>query len=169
MTTVNHAENGPAITELRNDIVASTGSLYGTNRRPRVLIYTTIFPNSVQPLWGHFVLERMRHLLPYADLSVMAPVPYFPKLHLNERWYRFSRVPRFERFAEFDTYHPRYLVLPHVGMCTHALSMFLGSVNQVAKNLRAVDVDIIDAHYVYPDGLAALTLASIFRKPVIVS
>jgi teichuronic acid biosynthesis glycosyltransferase TuaC len=170
MTTLSCTEHGPTTPQVPGDIVASDGSQHSANsKRLSILVYTTMFPNSVQPLWGNFVLERMRHLLPYADLSVMAPVPYFPKVGLNGRWSQFAKVPRFERFAGFEMHHPRYMVLPKVGMSTHAVSMFLGSLGQVAKVLRARDVDIIDAHYVYPDGLAAVTLASIFKKPVIVS
>src|SRR5262245_60166416 len=99
----------------------------GTGRL-KVLIYTSLFPNSIEPLLGNFVMERMRYLRPFADLSVFAPVPYFPPLNIHERWSRFSRVPRTECVDGFDLVHPRYLVVPRIGMATHGLSMFLGSV-----------------------------------------
>src|SRR5438132_3990688 len=85
-------------------------------RRLRVLIYTTLFPNSVQPLHGNFILERMRHLQDFVDMSVIAPVPYFPKIKLNERWFEFATVPHTEQFAGFTVDHPRYVVLPKIGM-----------------------------------------------------
>ncbi len=139
------------------------------SRRLRVLIYTTLFPNSVQPLQGNFVLERMRHLLPFIDMSVVAPIPYFPRLNLNERWFRFATVPHNEQFAGFEVDHPRYFVLPKLGMATHGVSMFAGSLRQVCTRLQATDFDLIDAHYVYPDGLAATMLGAALRKPVVVS
>jgi len=137
--------------------------------KPKILTYTTLFPNSVQPLWGHFVLERMRHLLPFADVTVIAPVPYFPKIRLNRRWFEFASVPRTEQLNGFVVDHPRYLVLPKIGMFTHALSMFLGSLSQARKYLSAKSCDLIDAHYVYPDGLAAVMLGAKLRKPVVVT
>jgi teichuronic acid biosynthesis glycosyltransferase TuaC len=138
-------------------------------RRLKILIYTTLFPNSVQPLWGHFVFERMRHLLPFAEIDVVAPVPYFPRVKVNKRWYEFATVPNRETFGGFVTDHPRYLVLPKLGMAAHGASMFIGTVNQVRKRFRATDYDLIDAHYVYPDGLAAVMLGKLLNKPVIVS
>src|SRR5688500_13610429 len=125
-------------------------------RKLRVLIYTTLFPNAIQPLAGHFVLERMRHLVPFAEMTVIAPVPYSPPINMNARWSDMARVPRTETFSGFSMDHPRYLVFPKVGMVTHAMSMFMGSLPQVRKRLRAADFDLIDAHYIYPDGLAAV-------------
>jgi len=137
--------------------------------KPKILTYTTLFPNSVQPLWGHFVLERMRHLLPYADVTVIAPVPYFPRMRLNQRWFEFASVPHSEQLNGFVVDHPRYLVLPKIGMFTHAVSMFLGTLSQARKHVDAKRCDLIDAHYVYPDGLAAVMLGAKLRKPVVVS
>jgi glycosyltransferase involved in cell wall biosynthesis len=139
------------------------------SRRLRVLIYTTLFPNSVQPLQGNFVLERMRHLLPFIDMSVVAPIPYFPRVNLNERWFKFASVPRNEQFGGFEVDHPRYIVVPKLGMATHGVSMFAGSFRRVCARLRATDFDLIDAHYVYPDGLAATLLGAALKKPVVVS
>ena len=39
----------------------------------------------------------------------------------------------------------------------------------VKRIQREFDFDIIDAHYVYPDGLAAVLLGWVFRRPVVVS
>src|SRR5262245_19567141 len=137
--------------------------------RFKVLVYTTLFPNSVQPVQGNFVMERIRHLRRSSDLSVIAPVPYFPPLKFQKRWYEFSRIPDVERVAGVDLSHPRFLVLPKIGMVSHGLSMFLGSVRHVARKMRQGSYDVIDAHYVYPDGFAAVLLGSVFNIPVIVS
>jgi glycosyltransferase involved in cell wall biosynthesis len=102
-------------------------------------------------------------------MSVVAPVPYFPRVNLNERWYNFAAAPHAERFAGFEVDHPRYLVVPRIGMTTHGLSMFVGSLPQVWRRLRAADYDLIDAHYIYPDGLAAVMLGALLKKPVVVS
>jgi teichuronic acid biosynthesis glycosyltransferase TuaC len=138
-------------------------------RNLRVLIYTSLFPNSAQPLHGHFILERMRHLLPFIRMTVTAPIPYFPPINLNARWFAFAKTPYVERFAGFDVDHPRYVVFPKLGMITHAFSMFLGSLPNVWRRCRWTNYDLIDAHYVYPDGLAALMIGTVLKKPVVVS
>lgn len=138
-------------------------------RKPRVLIYTSLFPNSVRPVHGNFILERMRHLTSYLDMTVVAPVPYFPRRNINQYWFKFANIPHSEQFAGFEVDHPRYVVIPKVGMVTHGLSMYAGSVAQVAKRLNHADYDLIDAHYVYPDGFAASLLGARFNKPVVIS
>jgi len=135
----------------------------------KVLIFTSLFPNSVEPLKGNFVMERMRHLVPYSDLSVVAPVPYFPGWNVHERWYKFSRIPMAENIGGLQVDHPRYFLLPKVGMTIHGLLMFLGSVHRVSTRIRQARFDIIDAHYVYPDGLAAVLLGIALDIPVVVS
>jgi len=47
--------------------------------------------------------------------------------------------------------------------------MFLGSFARVRKLHRSARIDCIDAHFVYPDGLAALLLGKILGVPVTVS
>jgi teichuronic acid biosynthesis glycosyltransferase TuaC len=139
-------------------------------KRLRVLVYTSLFPNSVNPLAGNFVLERIRYLRKFADISVVAPVPYMPSwIKGNERWRNWARVPRTEDFAGFCTQHPRYFVFPKVGMATHGVSMFAGSFKQVSNDINTEHYDLIDAHYVYPDGFAATLLARILKKPLVVS
>jgi glycosyltransferase involved in cell wall biosynthesis len=140
------------------------------SRKLRVLVYTSLFPNSINPLAGNFVLERMRSLVDFVDISVVAPVPYYPAWFcFNERWRTWARVPRAEDLGGFHTQHPRYIVLPKIGMATHGVSMFAGTFLEMFNRLKTADYDLIDAHYVYPDGFAAMLLAGILKKPVVVS
>ena len=112
----------------------------------------------------------MRYLREFVDMSVVAPVPYSPTwVGFNDRWRNWARVPREEQVGGFQTQHPRYFVFPKVGMTTHGISMFAGTFRQVSKRLQEVDYDLIDAHYVYPDGFAAALLASVLKKPLVVS
>ncbi len=165
-TKIVHTTTESNLTAASENVRAVTASL---GRKPRVLIYTSLFPNSAQPLHGNFILERMRHLTPFVDMTVVAPVPYFPPAKINEYWYRFATIPHAERFADFDIDHPRYIVIPKLGMATHGISMYAGSLRQVARRFNTADYDLIDAHYVYPDGLAATMLGSHFKKPVVIS
>src|SRR5262249_13578786 len=77
--------------------------------------------------------------------------------------------PHTEHIAGFDVDHPRYVVVPKLGMMTHGLSMFLGSLPDVWRRFQEADYDLIDAHYVYPDGLAALLIGRLLGKPFVIS
>lgn len=139
------------------------------SKRLNVLVYTSLFPNSIRPILGNFVMERTKYVQRLADLSVVAPVPFFPPLKIQSRWYEHSRVPTREQFGDFQLDHPRFLVVPKMAMAMHGVSMFAGSVLRVFQKMRRYRFDLIDAHYVYPDGLAAVMLGRLFNIPVVVS
>src|SRR5262249_6143391 len=66
-------------------------------------------------------------------------------------------------------YHPRYALLPGLLMPLHGLLMFVGSFLLVRRLHRQDRFDCIDAHYVYPDGFAAVLLGKMLGLPAIVS
>ena len=103
------------------------------------------------------------------ELKVVAPVPYFPPLGIFKKWYIFSQIPPYEIQDGLEVFHPRYLVTPKIGMFFYGLSMFLGSLPIARRIHKTFPFDLIDSHYVYPDGLAAVLLGKVFKCPVVVS
>jgi glycosyltransferase involved in cell wall biosynthesis len=137
----------------------------------RILTFTSLFPNSVQPLRGVFVFQRVAHLArrPGNLIHVVAPVPYFPSWLPFERWQAEGRIPHEEAIGNLTVNHPRYFLLPKVSMSLHGRLMYAGSVSLVRKLHQKMSFDCIDAHYVYPDGYAAVLLGQKLDIPVIVS
>ena len=103
------------------------------------------------------------------EIKVMAPVPYFPPLRIHDKWYRFSQVKRKEVIDGFEIYHPRFIITPKLGMSFYGLFMFLSVFQTVYSIQKQYDFDLIDAHFVYPDGFAAVLLGHFFNKPVVIS
>lgn len=137
----------------------------------KVLVFTSLYPNNVWPNHGVFIKERMTQFakLDGCEIKVVAPVPYFSAaVKLNWRW-KFSQVARREIRDGVEVYHPRYLMPPKIGMSFYGFLMLLSVVATVKRIQKDFDFDLIDAHYVYPDGLAAVLLGLLFRKPVVVS
>ena len=136
----------------------------------KVLVFTTLYPNNMWPNQGIFIRERMTQFatLGGCDVKVLAPVPYFPPIKGSWRW-RFSQVARFEVRDGLDVYHPRYYMTPKWGMAFYGVLMFLSVLPALKRLQREFDFDLIDAHFVYPDGFAAVLLGKYFGKPVIVS
>jgi glycosyltransferase involved in cell wall biosynthesis len=99
----------------------------------------------------------------------VAPVPFFPRVNIHSRWYEYARIPKKEQIAGFQLDHPRYILVPKVAMGMHALSMFAGSFRRVFQRSKEHHFELIDAHYVYPDGLAAVMLGKLLGLPVVVS
>jgi len=137
----------------------------------RILTFTSLFPSSCDPTHAIFVYQRCAHLArrPDNEVIVVSPVPYFPSWLKTNRWRTASQVPTEERIGSLTVYHPRYFLLPKIFMTLHAVSMFLGCRPEVARLNERAKLDCIDAHFVYPDGLAAVLLGKFLGVPVIVS
>src|SRR5271166_3059651 len=137
----------------------------------RVLAFTSLFPNAIQPWHGIFVRQRLIHLArrPGYSLKLVAPVPYTPSWAPAPRWREASQVPFEERAEEIEVYHPRYILLPKISMPLHGLLMFAGSLSIARRLHQKARFDCIDAHYVYPDGFAAVLLGRCLGIPVVVS
>lgn len=140
----------------------------------RLLTFTTLFPNAAQPTHGIFVENRLRYLVASGEVEsrVVAPVPYFPRLlaPLAPSRAALAEVPRDEASGELRVTHPRYPVVPRIGMTIAPASLFARSL-PVLRRLQAEsgDFDLIDAHYFYPDGVAAALLGMVLRKPVVIT
>ena len=140
---------------------------------PRILTLTTLYPNPEQINHGIFVETRLRFLLASGQLSacVMAPVPWFPSTAACFGHYAsFARVPATEQRQGISITHPRYALLPKIGMLVAPLLMALSLRATIARLIRSgEDFDLIDAHYFYPDGVAAMLLGKYFNKPVVIT
>ncbi len=139
----------------------------------KILLFSTLFPNAAERTKGVFVENRLRHLKNDADVDVkvIAPVPYFPFTHSVFGTYaQYAKAPLYEQRDGVDIYHPRYLVLPKVGMNLTPHTLYRAGL-KMAKELieNGFDFDIIDAHYLYPDGVAASWIATALNKPFVMT
>ena len=138
-----------------------------------ILTFSTLFPNSQKPGHGIFVETRLRHLLASGQVAsrVVAPVPWFPLHHPRFGAYAdYAKVPAREQRNGIDVLHPRYPVLPKIGMNVSPALLAAGARASVARLLdEGFDIDLIDAHYFYPDGVAAAMLGKYFNKPVVIT
>jgi teichuronic acid biosynthesis glycosyltransferase TuaC len=100
---------------------------------------------------------------------VVSPIPFFPRWLKTKRWQTASELPEEEVVGNLTVHHPRYPLLPKISMPLHGLLMFLGSLRCVAALNRLRKIDCIDAHFVYPDGFAAMLLGKYLGVPVTVS
>lgn len=138
-----------------------------------LLTYSSLYPSDVQPQHGIFVENRLRHIaaLDSVDARVVAPVPWFPLSGARfGRYGDYATVARREARFGIEVWHPRYPVIPKIGMSIAPLLMYLATRGLVTR-LRgdAVGFDVIDAHYFYPDGVAAALLGRALGRPVVIS
>src|SRR5690242_4966278 len=137
----------------------------------RILTFTTLFPNSTDENFGVFIYQRMAHVAsrPGNQVTVVAPVPYFPRWLKSRRWNTISGIPQVEQIGGLTVHHPRYFLLPKVSMYLHGLLIFLGAFLTVRRLHRQLRFDCIDSHYVYPDCFAAVLIGKLLGLPVVAS
>ena len=130
-----------------------------------LLTFTTLYPNPAQPNHGVFVENRLRHLVGtgQARASVVAPIAWFPGRRLPS-------APAFERRHELDVLHPPWLAIPKLGMSLSPWLLYRAAAHSLERLIRdGARFDAIDAHYFYPDGVAATWLGRRFGLPVAIT
>lgn len=134
----------------------------------RVVTLSHLFPNNEFNTQGLFVLERVLRMAAHADVATVAPVPWLPFGRLFPRYARAARVLAREEVRGLSVLHPRFLVLPglHVlSAVSYALRLlFHGPTRRLLKS-----ADVLDVHWTFPDGFAALLLARLYRKPLCIT
>lgn len=139
----------------------------------KILTFTSLFPNTVRPNHGIFVETRLRHLVGSGAVEsrVVAPVPWFPFSGKRFGAYGdFARVPAAENRFGLEVRYPRYAVIPKIGMNLAPMLMARAARGAIGRMIdEGYDFDLIDAHYFYPDGVAAVRLGQYFNKPVVIT
>jgi teichuronic acid biosynthesis glycosyltransferase TuaC len=139
----------------------------------QILTFTTLYPSAAQPQHGIFVETRLLKLVESGAVKarVIAPCPWFP---FGSEWFgrygAFARMASAETRHELNVDHPRYPVLPRIGMSTAPLALCAAVLPTLRRQLReGPNFDLIDAHYFYPDGVAAVLLGRAVGRPVVVT
>lgn len=137
-----------------------------------ILTATTLFPNVAMPTHGAFVATRLRKLVESGEVKadVLAPVPWQPSWVPYAPAGRLDRVPRLTTLDGLEVRHPRYLVVPKIGMTFTPTTLYRCMARALERLLaEGRRYDLIDAHYFYPDGVAAVRLGRRFNIPVVVT
>ena len=139
----------------------------------KVLGLSTLFPNAAQPRHGIFLRHRLAHLAEVDGirLRMVAPVPWFPSANpAFGRYAVYARVPRRSEQGGIEVLHPRYPVLPKLGMTIAPALMAAALLPKLLAMRRAgFDFDVIDSYYLYPDGVAAALLGAWLNRPVLLT
>ncbi|WP_119352651.1 glycosyltransferase [Azohydromonas sediminis] len=138
---------------------------------PAVVVISSLFPSQVQPGAGLFIRERAFRLGRRLPLAVVAPSPWFPMQGLVRRWRPGFRpgAPRHEIQQGVDVWYPRYPSVPGLLKRLDGWAMAMGAWPRLRALQRAGRLDALDAHFGYPDGLAATLLGRRLGVPVTIT
>jgi glycosyltransferase involved in cell wall biosynthesis len=144
-----------------------------TERPIQILTITTLYPNSAMPNHAVFVENRLLRIVRTGEVSarVVAPVPWFPFRGARfGRYGLYAATPREEERSGIQITHPRFLVVPKIGLGLQSGAYLAAARREVQRlSARGFEFDLIDSHYLYPDGVAATRLGRELGKPVVVT
>lgn len=125
----------------------------------RILVFSTLFPNALEPQHGVFVKTRLLQFQKRHDaaIKVIAPIPFSPPVG-PAHWQRYRDIPAVECIDGFEVHHPRFLALPGIGDGFRAKIMAASLKSFMTRAVRDFRPDILDVHYAYPEGVAAFRL-----------
>jgi len=131
----------------------------------KILAISYLFPNSVYPNYGIFVLNRLKALQKNCEIKVINPLPWFPFSSRFSRYGKFHNIPKLEIIEGIEVYHPRFPIIPKYFKLFDAISYSLVVVPLALKIRREFAYELIDLHWTYPDLPSGCVLSSITGKP----
>jgi len=139
--------------------------------QPRLLVLSSLFPSDLEPTAGLFIRERMFRVARARPIVVVAPQPWFPGQALIRHFRPHFRpmAAQRETMAGIEVHRPRFFSVPGLFKRFDGLMMALGTAATVRRLVREERVNVIDAHFGYPDGCAARWLAHWFRLPMVLT
>jgi PST family polysaccharide transporter len=135
---------------------------------PRVLSLSTEFPNPTEPGKGLFVRARLEAMAARTGLFVVAPVASLDYANPQRDLFAARRIPRQRTERHIQVFHPRWLYPPYGGWA-NAFFLFVRLLPAVVGLQTRRPFDVIDAHFAHPEGIAAVLLGIVLRRPVLVT
>jgi glycosyltransferase involved in cell wall biosynthesis len=136
------------------------------------LIFTNSYPNPEQPERGVYTAQIVGELQKFVHVTVVNPLPWFPDWSVLMRypdWYLYARIPDKWEWEGIPVHRVRYPVIPGGLGFSQAAACFFFALPKVREIHRRERIDVINAHYLYPEGVAATAIGRLLRIPVVLS
>lgn len=128
----------------------------------RILSFSSSFPSKAKPTEGIFVYHRVAEIAKEMPLEVVHPIPVCPivgQIH--------SRTPfaRQESIGSLTVYHRRFRYLPRLLKRFDAAFYAAGIYPWLREYCKSKRPDLLDGHFMWPDGVAVSYLANRMGLP----
>lgn len=122
-------------------------------------------PSPVNPSDGIFVFNRLAALARQARVSLLQPVPWCPVVAPLPAW---AREPA-HRVQEQTIEHAPMFYLPKILKSLDPFWLDRAIAGSVARKHAARPIDVLDAHFGHPEGVACVRIARRLRIPVFIT
>ena len=131
--------------------------------KKQILAISYLFPNCNQPNHGIFVLNRLKAMSKYADITVINPIPDSPLHRKINKFSYLQSIPELEYMKGISVYHPRFFSIPG-----HVKSIEMLTYRRAVKKVLddiGYNFDLIDLHWTFPDLPCGYWLSKKMHKP----
>ena len=110
-----------------------------------------------------FVRQRVMAMAKRCHITVVAPVPWVPEwiCRIFPHYAKYHGIEVESKDGDVTVFHPRYLTFPKIFKSLDGLFMAVAALLFFRQQGKYWDYDIVDGHWLYPDGTAALILGKI--------
>jgi glycosyltransferase involved in cell wall biosynthesis len=121
---------------------------------------TRLFPSRRLRWLGPFCAERARALARRAEVRVIVPTPYCPPGLRFGKWKQWAEVEREGLTDEgISVSYPRFGVIPKAATWLQGVTLARSVAREYRRRHRTWRPDVVDGHFAFPDGYAAVRLA----------
>jgi glycosyltransferase involved in cell wall biosynthesis len=135
----------------------------------KILSLSINFPNPETPVKGIFVRSRLARLADLAEVKVIAPVQVVNYWQLRTgKKASGPAIPTDRIDGKLEVFHPRWMSIP-LGGGLNGFALFAQVLGIVKAIRKRFPFELIDAHFAFPDGIAAWLLARSLGVPYLVT
>ncbi|HUJ24012.1 MAG TPA: glycosyltransferase [Bryobacteraceae bacterium] len=124
--------------------------------RLNILSLSTVYPSPLEPGLGLFVRDRLAHMARLENVKVIAPLPVID--YGLKRVLKRASIPHSCQEGPVEVLRPSWFYPPGGTPATPA-ALFLRLLGLVLRLRRRFPIDVIDAHFAHPEGVAAALLS----------
>lgn len=137
-------------------------------RRLNIVTIASVYPNPYEPTLGVFVEARQRALAEHHDVHVVVPVGV---IDYSGQGRKFRGRQAFPSEARKDGLAVTYVkwVYPPGGTWMNSPALFAQLLPRIRALHRKRPIDVLDAHFAFPEGVATCLLARTIGAPYVVT
>ena len=122
-------------------------------------------PSPADPASGVFVMRRLVAMARYSRLRVMQPIPYFPLVRPLPNWAKSEM--HVAKCA--NVFHAPMFYVPRFLKSMDSYWLYRSVIDKLGALKNEGRLDIIDAHFAYPDGVGCLRAAMELQVPIVIT
>ena len=140
-------------------------------RMMRVLLISNLFPTPADPARGIFTAQLARRLQMRCDMTIVCPLPWLPpgtRRRVCDSVHHLANVPREYDVDRLRVLSPKYAMVPGQPRA-RAVSMCCALLRSLSPLHRCQRFDVINSHWLHPDGVASTWLGRCLNVPVVLT